>query len=313
MDYNSFIKRNIKKYPKSDKLDIFKLLYQDNLLVGHLVNQGKARDYLNNEVINLNSSDDNLLYEFISETVVRVNLIPFLKVFDCDYLIELFVQTSLIESKNKLYQESLNLGLIDYYNMYRNNPPSHSQIYRSNYHPHYRVVASKLLSKELKSIQLQNFIENIRNDKLQIIALEGRCGSGKSTISRLLTDVTIIEMDDHFDSDNHPVNVEYMEKLLSSLKTGEEIIEKCYDCHSGSYYEKKKEVKNVVVVEGVYSFLPKLRKYYDYLAYIVLDKELQIERIKCRSNFNQFIEKWIPREEEYFNKFDFILNADILV
>ena len=35
--YNSFIQRHLSKYPLMEKLDIFKLLYQDNLLVNHFV------------------------------------------------------------------------------------------------------------------------------------------------------------------------------------------------------------------------------------------------------------------------------------
>ena len=199
------------------------------------------------------------------------------------------------------------------YNQYLNCAPSHSQIYRDNYHPSYRVVASKLLDASIKARNLQNFIEEIRNDSLQIIALEGRCGSGKSTISKMLKNVTIIEMDDHFDSSTDPVNVEYIASLLSSLKVGDTILEKCYDCHNDCYYYKEKKITNIVVVEGVYSYLDSLKKYYSHLCYIVLDKELQIERIKNRKNFNQFIEKWIPREEKYFDEFDFIKNADILI
>ena len=65
--------------------------------------------------------------------------------------------------------------------------------------------------------------------------------------------------------------------------------------------------------EGVRFRDPAMRKYIDYLAYVVIDQELQLERIKTRNNFNDFIEKWIPREEEYFKSFDFVVNADILI
>ena len=120
-------------------------------------------------------------------------------------------------------------------------------------------------------------------------------------------------MDDHFDSINDPINLDYLEELLSNLRVGEIIKEKCYDCRSGNYYFKEKVITNVVVLEGVYGYLPRLRKYINYLGYVVIDKKLQLERIKNRSNVNDFIEKWIPREEEYFSKFNFIVNADVLI
>lgn len=309
---NSFIQRNINKYPLMEKLDLYKLVYQANMLVGHLVDQGKVSKYLEEEILNCNDSND-ILYEYINEDVVRVNIIPFLKVYSKEKLIDLFYQTSKLPIRNKLVEDVKKYDLEDIYKEYGVKAPSHSETYRNNYQPHYRVVASKLLSPDIKVLKLQNFIESVRSNKLQIIALEGRCGSGKSTISKLLNNVTVIELDDHFDSSNNPVNLDYIEELLSNLKVGETINEKCFDCHTGSYYIKEKEVNSIVVLEGVYGYLPRLRKYIDYLAYVVIDQELQLERIKTRNNFNDFIEKWIPREEEYFKSFDFVVNADILI
>lgn len=314
MTLNSFIQRNINKYPLMEKLDIYKLIFQVNFLVGHLVDYGNVRKYLDEELLNCNNeSSKYLLYEYISDDVVRVNIIPFLKLYSKEYLIDLFYQTSKLPIKDNFSEDITNYRLEDIYSKYLDGAPSHSAKYRNSYHPHYRVVASRLLKPEVKAAKLQTFIESIRNDQLQVVALEGRCGSGKSTISKMLENVTVIELDDHFDSINDPINLDYLEELLSNLRVGEIIKEKCYDCRSGNYYFKEKVISNVVVLEGVYGYLPRLRKYINYLGYVVIDKKLQLERIKNRSNVNDFIEKWIPREEEYFSKFNFIVNADVLI
>lgn len=314
MALNSFVQRNINKYPLMEKLDIYKLIFQVNFLVGHLVDYGNVSKYLDEELLNCNNDlSKDLLYEYISDDVVRVNIIPFLKLYSKEYLIDLFYQTSKLPIKDNFNEDVKKFALEDIYNKYLDRAPSHSDKYRNNYYPHYRVVASSLLKPEVKAAKLQSFIESIRNDQLQIIALEGRCGSGKSTISKMLENVTVIELDDHFDSLNDPINLEYLEELLSNLKVGDTINEKCYDCHRGNFYYKEKVINNVVVLEGVYGYLPRLRKYINYLGYVVIDSKLQLERIKNRSNFKDFIEKWIPREEEYFSKFDFIVNADVLI
>lgn len=313
-DILSFVKRNKKQYPLMEKIDLYKLLFQKNLLVGHLVTIGDIKDYLNKELKEINNLDDNsLLYEYISECVVRINLKPFLKVYSQERLLDLFYKSSSIETSNNLLNDVKMFALEDIYQDFLGRIPSHSDIYRQSYHPHYRVCASSLLDVDLKTLKLQNFIESVRSDKLTIIALEGRCGSGKTTISKNLKNVTVIELDDHFDSESDPINLEYLEKLLESLEVGNIITEKCYDCHRKSYYYKEKTISNVVVVEGVYGYLERLRKYYDYLGYIVIDKDTQMERIKKRSNYQDFICKWIPREEKYFDSFDFVVNADILI
>lgn len=313
-DISSFVKRHKDKYPLMERIDLYKLLFQKNLLVGHLVNLGNIKKKLNEEIEDIKNIDDNyLLYEYISEDVVRINLKPFLKEYLQERILDLFYKSSLIETNNNLLNDVKMYALGDIYQDYLGRIPSHSEVYRNNYHPHYRLCATSLLDIDLKTLKLQNFIESIRSHKLSIIALEGRCGSGKTTIAKNLKNVTVIELDDHFDSENAPINLEYLKDLLASLEVGKTIKEKCYDCQRKSYYYKEKTINNVVVVEGVYGYLPALRKYYNYLGYIIVNKEIQLERIKNRRNYQDFINKWIPREEKYFESFDFVVNADILI
>ena len=63
----------------------------------------------------------------------------------------------------------------------------------------------------------------------------------------------------------------------------------------------------------MYSYHPKVRKYIDNLLYLLVDEKVQFERLKERTMFERFINEWVPLENSYFDSFDFVGNADILI
>ena len=58
-----------------------------------------------------------------------------------------------------------------------------------------------------------------------------------------------------------------------------------------------------------------LQKYYDFSVFLTLNKEEQIERLKKRNPnmLNNFIQRWIPLEEHYFNAFSIQDKCNILI
>ena len=58
-----------------------------------------------------------------------------------------------------------------------------------------------------------------------------------------------------------------------------------------------------------------LTKYYDFSVFLTLNKEEQIERLKKRNPnmLNNFIQRWIPLEELYFNAFSIQDKCNILI
>ena len=52
------------------------------------------------------------------------------------------------------------------------------------------------------------------------------------------------------------------------------------------------------------------------MIFFIVDKQTQKNRLEQRCN-KELLEKfnciWIPREEDYYNKYDFILKADSLI
>ena len=73
---------------------------------------------------------------------------------------------------------------------------SHSDIYKQAYHPAYRVVFS-IYSKLVPLLEKINQLQS----EGAVIAIEGRCGSGKTTLADILSELfeaTVIHMDDFF-------------------------------------------------------------------------------------------------------------------
>ena len=62
----------------------------------------------------------------------------------------------------------------------------------------------------------------------------------------------------------------------------------------------------VTIVEGSYSCHPTLWDFYDLHVFLTVGKEEQLQRIRRRNGeeaVSQFVSRWIPLEEKYFNAF----------
>ena len=152
-----------------------------------------------------------------------------------------------------------------------------------------------------------------------IIAIDGRCAAGKTTLANLLsqkTDCNVIHMDDFFLRPEQRTpkrlaapgeNIDherFLEEVLIPLSKGLPVKFRPFDCHQmklGDIIELAP--KHINIIEGSYSCHPALRKYYDYMVFLTVSKDEQIKRIINREGSERariFEEKWIPLEEEYF-------------
>lgn len=155
-----------------------------------------------------------------------------------------------------------------------------------------------------------------------LVAVDGRCAAGKTTLASLLkkeTGCNVIHMDDFFlqqwqrtkERLQEPGgNVDY-ERILSEvmipLSQGQAVSYRQFDC-------KKMELSCLVyagsdpvtIVEGSYSCHPALWDFYDFRVFLNVNSEEQVRRIRCRNGeeaFLQFRDRWIPLEERYFSTF----------
>ncbi len=171
--------------------------------------------------------------------------------------------------------------------------------------------------------------EYLKTHEEVVIAIDGKSGSGKSTLGNKLNEYykgNLIHMDDYFLPFNlrskermneigGNVNYEkFYNDIILNLK--QDLISEPYSCHEGKFKEKRiiKHSK-VTIIEGSYSLHPYFKKYYDISIGLDISSEAQIERLKEREGDNliNFINKWIPLENRYFEGFNILQKVDILL
>ena len=166
-----------------------------------------------------------------------------------------------------------------------------------------------------------------------ILAIDGRCGSGKTTLAETLEKkygATVFHMDDFYLQQHQRTperyaepggNVDrerFLEEVLIPLREGkDEIKYRPLDCSTFTVTEGRIIRPGFLcIVEGSYSLHPELRDYYDYTCFLDIDPNYQLERLMKRNSEDEvkrFIEKWIPLEEAYFNQLNIREYADKLV
>lgn len=319
-----YIFYHLKKYPLMTTQDVVKLLYQSFFGNGHFItNEELARKRFSDDLNNKHLNFENI-YEYINEDFIRVNIFPYILYFDKEHLINYFINNKI--NNNDLFpyfikslNEIDNDGFLDNYNY---ESVHHSKVYQTNYLPNYRVVDKGFLDLQIKIMQLNHYLNNLNG--FNIVSLEGKCASGKTTISSNLSNITVIDIDDFFLSKKMKSverlneiggNIDYLllEECLKKIEVGKLIKYKVFDCSKQEYYYKETFINNTVLLCGVYSYHQHIRKYINKLIYLLVDKDTQDKRLKERPNYVRFVNEWVPLEEKYYDSFDFLGNADLLI
>lgn len=326
-----FYNYHLNKYPLINKEDKIKLIYQSTLGPNHLgknLLKENVKQRLEKELLEKNNNNDNI-YEWISEEFLRINIHQLTNI-EIDYLIDSFLKSSksIPYDINILKQHLLKYLTIEELKDYNYLPISHSNIYRNTYLPHYLLINKDYLTIDLRVKQLDNFIQKTKD--FTITSLEGKCTSGKTTITKQLENkYTIINIDDFFLSKEKKTperlneiggNIDYelVKTCLLTIKDAwkenkQELEYKVFDCTKQEYYTKKITLKNKVILEGVYSYHPYFNNLIDCLAYIQVDKETQLNRVSNRILKDKFINEWIPLENKYFEYYKLEDICDIII
>ena len=154
-----------------------------------------------------------------------------------------------------------------------------------------------------------------------LLAIDGRCGSGKSTLGEKLAaewDAALFHMDDFYLQPHQRTperlsepggNVDrerFLSEVLLPLRAGTPVHYRRFDCDTFSFEPAKIiEAKAIAIIEGSYSCHPLLRNYYDLRIFLDIDPEIQLERIGKRNGpeaLKRFQSTWIPLEETYFRE-----------
>ena len=184
----------------------------------------------------------------------------------------------------------------------------------------------------MQSAIIEKIRDILKTKDRAIIAIDGKCASGKTTLSEKLEKelhCSVIHMDDFFlrpeqrseDRLNSPgENVDHERFLLEVLKPlikGERVFIKPFVCKTQTFGKAYELPQNrITIIEGSYSCHENLRQYYDLHIFCDVDNKTQLERIQKRNGkeaLEIFKTKWIPLEEKYFKAFNIKENSEIVI
>ena len=167
-------------------------------------------------------------------------------------------------------------------------------------------------------------------DKPFLIAIEGRCAAGKTTLAAQLQDIVhsnVFHMDDFFLPPGLRTrewlaqpggNVDYMRfrrEILLPVLNGGAFSYRPYNCHLQKQTEPVfVQPRPIGIIEGAYSCHPYLWDCYDLRIFLDIDRERQLQRIRERNGAEQlniFQKQWIPFEEQYFSAYRIPQRCDL--
>lgn len=156
-----------------------------------------------------------------------------------------------------------------------------------------------------------------------LVAIEGRCASGKSTLAARLSehyDCPVIHMDEFFLRPEQRTQERYatpgenidherfLEEVLLPLRRGQSVAYHPFDCQIQQLSPAVTlPAAPLYFIEGSYSCHPALRAHYDLRLFLTVEPEEQLRRITRRNgpDYAQvFRNRWIPLEEAYFSACD---------
>ncbi len=207
----------------------------------------------------------------------------------------------------------------------------HSDAYRAAHRPAYRLVSTRYLPLMPLLTRLAA-LPTPSEGAAHTIAIDGRCGAGKSTLAAALCKVLqtdTVAMDDFFlppalrTADRLAIpggNVEherFAAKVLPHLGKNEPFAYRQFSCAKMALCGTKAIGRSDWhVVEGSYSHHPALGEYATLRVFIDIAPEAQIARIRARNGdawAENFTQKWIPMEERYFAACHTREHADIIL
>lgn len=170
-----------------------------------------------------------------------------------------------------------------------------------------------------------------------IVAVDGRCASGKSTMAAALADVfraegyscNLVHMDDFFLRPEQRTserlatpgeNVDherFLEEVLPPLSKGASCTYRPYNCQMQALDAPiALEAAQITIVEGSYACHPALWDYYAMRIFLWVGEDTQLKRIAARSGeaaVEAFRQKWIPLEEAYFKHYALSERCDLVL
>ena len=338
MDAYSAFCLSLRAHPDIEIRDAVKFMYQSEFGGGHMINdEASSLLRLKEELEAVTFSSAVPMVEPLGEKTARVNLAAVKGKISAETLNRLFVMSansvagsldSFLKKLDILYDFFPKHDIDSYLSSYSADgypAVSHTESYREAYSPSYRVISAEF-------VPILPILAEIDAKRPRLVAIDGRCASGKTTLSNTLSkiyDCNIFHADDFFlppemrttDRLSTPGGNLHRERLYDEILLP--IKEKrtafyrkffCDSCTLSDYIAAPDKALNIV--EGSYSMHPELFDMYDLRIFLDIDKDLQLSRLRLRESEESlatFISRWIPLEEAYFSVYGIRSRADVVI
>ena len=333
------------RYRKMTPADSVKLCYQSEFGGGHLIKDAAvAKRRIEDERYGTQRDAGIPMTESVGDGICRLNFASIPEALSSETICRMFIQsaaavhgnearferklneiTSLISEKYAPFTAFDYMKYIERYFADGAGAVHHSFQYNSAYHPAYRVI----LQSYAPYIGL--FTEIDRRLAASVCApflirIDGRCGSGKSTLAKMLNEIYgcgTAHTDDFYipyelrTEGCGSVDYGRLSRELSLLPSHDAEYG-VYSCSEGRITGTQKVAATpFCILEGSFSMNSEIKLPCDLSVFLTIPPEVQLERIskRCPEKLDDFKEKWIPAEEEYFKnnsvpeKCDFIIDT----
>lgn len=158
--------------------------------------------------------------------------------------------------------------------------------------------------------------------EIVIIAIDGVCGGGKSTLGEALAAkyaCRLFHMDDFFLQPHQRTkeryqqpggNVDYerfKEEVLAHLSDEDGLSYRPFLCHTMTFGDAvRMPYSRLNIIEGAYSCHPYFGDVYQARFFVEASPEVQKKRLLARNGkeqYERFVREWIPMENRYFDAF----------
>jgi uridine kinase len=350
-----FIEAQLRRYPQAELIDLFKLIYQNEFGCGHLVTDpgGNFRRLLDEIAALPEQADDSPAVEQIGGGFCRLHLRAMKqtglspKTLQSIFLLSAEKQTGdkgsflqkIAELRRLCENEILPFCANDVDEVLKRWEDSggglfrHSAAFNQEYIPAYRVVEQRFCDFLPLFSMIDRGVQTKTDGKPLMIAIDGRCAAGKTTLTALLNAVyagecNVLMMDEFFlrteqrtaqRLSNPGENVDherFLHEVLIPLSEGRGFSYRPFDCKRMDFAQPAAiQPRKIAVVEGSYSLHPALSGYYDVKVFMDIAKDEQLQRLRKRESedsVRMFESRWIPLEERYFEAFQVRGQCDLV-
>ena len=156
-----------------------------------------------------------------------------------------------------------------------------------------------------------------------VLALDGRCGSGKTTLANALAQQfpasAVLRTDDfylppaqraHGWEQTPCANMDLArlrDEALRPAYAGQPVQYRAYSCREGTYQPAQElPAQPLVILEGSYSLHPALQTEFAVRVFVTCPPNVQAARLRAREGirYANFVQRWIPLEEGYLAAHD---------